>query len=151
MNQNGKVVNYGDLQGEIIDFAIIDDSGRVTNCIEKGTVFQIKIKAKFHASIQDPILAYTIKDLKGTELTGTNTMFEGLSLGNVQVGDTKTVTFTQEMVLQGGEYLLSFGCTGFQNGQFTVFHRLYDVTNLSIVSHRNTVGYFDMKSQVTCE
>lgn len=150
LNQNSSVVNYGSLQGEIIDFAIVDEMGNVTNCIEKGTTFQIKVKAKFHEQIKDPILAYTIKDLKGNELTGTNTMFEGLTLGEVTQGDVKVATFTQEMVLQGGEYLLSLGCTGFQNGEFVVFHRLYDVTNLSVVSSHNTVGYFDMKSNVVC-
>ena len=37
-------------------------------------------------------------------------------------GDICTVTFTQNKNLQGGEYLLSFGCTGYKNGDFTVFH-----------------------------
>ena len=150
MNQNSSVVNYGSLQGEIIDFAIVDAAGNITNCIEKKTTFQIKIKAKFNEKIQDPILAYTIKDLKGNELTGTNTMYEGLTLGTVQNGDIRCAVFTQEMLLQGGEYLLSLGCTGFQNGEFVVFHRLYDVTNITVVSSHNTVGYFDMKSDVVC-
>lgn len=150
LNQNNQVSNYGTLQGEIIDFAIVDSVGTITNSVEKGTKFQIKIKAKFHETIQEPILAYTIKDLKGNELTGTNTMFEGVNLGCVTKGEIKTVVFSQEMLLQGGEYLVSIGCTGFQNGEFVIFHRLYDVTNLSVISHHNTVGYFDMKSEVSC-
>ena len=151
LNQNSSVVEYGTKQGEIVDFAIVDEDGNITNCIEKGTRFKIKVKAKFYEEIKDPILAYTIKDLKGNELTGTNTMYEGLTLGTVNVGETKTASFVQEMLLQGGEYLLSLGCTGFQEGEFVIFHRLYDVTNLTVISNRNTVGYFDMKSEVTCE
>lgn len=150
LNQNSSVSNYGTLQGEIIDFAIVDSMGTITNSIEKGTKFQIKIKARFNEPIKDPILAYTIKDLKGNELTGTNTMFEQVTLGSVNNGDRKVAIFEQEMLLQGGEYLLSLGCTGFQNGEFVVFHRLYDVTNISVISSHNTVGYFDMKSKVIC-
>lgn len=56
-------------------------------------------------------------------------------------GDTCTVTFTQTMNLQGGEYLLSFGCTGYKNGDFTVFHRLYDACNITVISSKNTVGF----------
>lgn len=150
LNQNSNVSNYGTLQGEIIDFAIVDSIGTITNSIEKGTVFQIKIKARFYETIQEPILAYTIKDLKGNELTGTNTMFEQVNLESVRNGEIKTAVFKQEMLLQGGEYLLSLGCTGFQSGEFVVFHRLYDVTNISVISNHNTVGYFDMKSEVIC-
>ena len=61
------------------------------------------------------------------------------------------VTFEQEMNLQGGEYLLSFGCTGYQNGDFTVFHRLYDACNITVVSTKNTVGFYDMNSTVSVE
>ena len=34
------------------------------------------MKVKFHEEIQEPICAYTIKDARGTEITGTNTMYE---------------------------------------------------------------------------
>ena len=53
------------------------------------------------------------------------------------------------MTLQGGEYLISFGVTGFEKENFTVYHRLYDALNISVVSDKNTVGYYDMGSVVT--
>ena len=53
---------------------------------------------------------------------------------------------TQKIDLQGGEYLLSLGCTGYQDGMFRVFHRLYDVISLTVVSSRDTVGFYDMNS-----
>jgi teichoic acid transport system ATP-binding protein len=55
------------------------------------------------------------------------------------------------MNLQGGEYLISLGCTGYKDGDFTVYHRLYDVFNVTVVSQKNTVGYYDMNSSVTVE
>ncbi|MBQ6903322.1 MAG: Wzt carbohydrate-binding domain-containing protein, partial [Lachnospiraceae bacterium] len=54
-----------------------------------------------------------------------------------------------EMTLQGGQYLLSFGVTGFEQSSFKVYHRLYDALQISVVSDKNTVGYFDMDSEVT--
>lgn len=74
-------------------------------------------------------------------------MFEKVNVGDVKEGSTYVATFTQEMNLQGGEYLLSISCTGFNNGEFQVFHRLYDVLNLTVVSDKNTVGIFDMNSK----
>ena len=52
------------------------------------------------------------------------------------------------MNLQGGEYLFSISCTGYRDGDFTVYHRLYDVINISVVSDKNTVGFYDMNSKV---
>ena len=145
---NPIMLEYGSRLAEIVDFAVLDEKGLCTNTIEKGSGFQIKMKVAFRENIQDPILAYTFKDIKGTEITGTNTLFEKVPVEHSQAGDSCTVTFTQEMYLQGGEYLLSFGCTGYKDGEFTVFHRLYDACNVTVVSEKNTVGFYDMNSQV---
>ena len=145
---NPNMLEYGSKLAEITDFAVIDDKGRSTNTIEKGSTFQIRMKVVFHEAIQEPIMAYTFKDIKGTEITGTNTMFEKMHIEHSDEGDNCTVTFTQKMFLQGGEYLLAFGCTGYKDGEFTVFHRLYDACNITVVSEQNTVGFYDMDSKV---
>lgn len=150
---NPNLLEYGNRMAEIIDFEVLDDKGMLSNTIEKGTSFKIRLKARFNEDIQEPILAYTFKNIKGTEITGTNTMFEKVQIERSGKGDICTVTFTQDMNLQGGEYLLSFGCTGYKDGDFTVFHRLYDACNITVVSSKNTVGFYDMNSkiEVQCE
>ena len=145
---NPNMLEYGSKLAEIVDFAVLDEKGLCTNTIEKGSSFQIKMKVVFHENIQEPIMAYTFKDIKGTEITGTNTLFEKMAVEHSEAGDTCTVTFRQDMFLQGGEYLLSFGCTGYKDGEFTVFHRLYDACNITVVSNKNTVGFYDMNSKV---
>ena len=145
---NPNLLEYGTKRAEIVDFAVLDDKDRCTNTIEKSSSFRIRMKVVFHQDIQEPIMAYTFKDIKGTEITGTNTLFEKKSVEHSQAGDSCTVTFEQEMFLQGGEYLLSFGCTGYKDGEFTVFHRLYDACNITVVSNKNTVGFYDMNSKV---
>ncbi len=34
------------------------------------------------------------------------------------------------------EYLLSMSCTGYRDGEFQVYHRLYDVCNVTVVSDK---------------
>ena len=145
---NPNVNEYGSRDAEIIDFAVLDDQGDLTNAIIKGKKFRIRSKVKFYKQIEDPIFTYTIKTLKGTDVTGTNTMYEKKSVGTVMPGDVYVATFEQEMNLQGGEYLLSISCTGFENGELRAYHRLYDVINITVISDKNTVGYFDMNSKV---
>ena len=145
---NGNRTEYGDGRAEIYDLGLFDQRGNLTNLLLKGEEFTIKEKIRFAAPIQSPIFTYTIKDKKGTDLTGTNTMFEGTDIKPVKAGDEYEVSFTQKMTLQGGEYLLSMSCTGFEQGEHTVYHRLYDVANITVISNKNTVGVYDMESAV---
>lgn len=145
---NSSRTEYGDGRAEIYDLGLCDERGSLTNLLLKGEMFTIKERIRFHADIQAPIFTYTIKDKRGADLTGTNTMFEGTDIKPVKNGDCYDVSFTQKMTLQGGEYLLSMSCTGFENGEHVVYHRLYDVANITVISNKNTVGVYDMESVV---
>ena len=145
---NPNRTEYGDGRAEIYDLGMFDERGNLTNLLLKGEYFTIREKIRFRADIQAPIFTYTIKDKKGAELSGTNTMFEGADIRPVKAGDEYEVNFRQKMTLQGGEYLLSMSCTGFELGEHTVYHRLYDVANITVISNKNTVGVYDMESEV---
>ena len=145
---NPNRTEYGDGRAEIVDFGLLDERGNVTNLLLKGEMFTIKERIRFAADLEAPIFTYTIKDKKGAELTGTNTMYEGTEVRPVKHGDEYEVAFSQKMTLQGGEYLLSMSCTGFEKGEHVVYHRLYDVANITVISNKNTVGVYDMESQV---
>ncbi len=148
---NPEVQEYGDRLIEIVDFAVVDGSGKITGTLMKGEEFTVKVKIRANIPTSDPIVAVTIKDSKGTDISGTNTMFEGVNLGNMSPGDERTVSFTQNADMQGGQYILSLGCTRYENEDFRVYHRLYDVCSLAIVSAKNTVGFYDMNSVISVE
>ena len=151
MNLNSEKIEYGDKKAEIIDFGIFDNKLQLTNTVLKNKMFSLKLKIKFYEKIQDPIFAFTIKDIKGNEITGTNTFLEKKYFDNPNRGSILTVTFNQMMNLQGGTYLLSIGCTGFREGIFSVYHRLYDICEIVVVSSKDSVGFFDMNSDITIE
>ena len=142
---------YGNGKAEILDFGVLDKDGRPSNVLLKGEEFSIKERIVFHDSIAAPIFTFTIKDKRGMDLSGTNTLFEGKEIPAVKKGDEYYCTFTQRMNLQGGEYLLSISCTGFEEGEHTVYDRKYDITSITVLSNKNTVGIYDMESEVTLE
>ena len=148
---NPTVTDYGEKQAEIVDFAIIDQYGAYSSIIEKGSVYKVKAKIHFHETVKNPIFTITIKNKQGTDITGTNTMFERIETGTVNAGENRIVTYEQQMNLQGGDYLLSLGCTGYVGDNFVVYHRLYDLVSFHVLSDKNTVGFFDMNAQITVE
>lgn len=146
---NSEAVVYGEGDAKIIDFAILDKNGVISGNIEKGTEFTVRMKVEFYSAVQEPIFAFTIKDLRGTEITGTNSMFEKAFVDTQSEGDVRIISFTQKMNLQGGQYLLSLGCTGYKDGEFKIYQRLYDICEITVISEHNTVGFYDMESKVS--
>jgi teichoic acid transport system ATP-binding protein len=150
MEQNPNVISYGNGVADIVDFAILDNNGQITNSIESGTETTVLMKVLFHQSVDHPIFAYTIKDVLGVELVGTNTMYEHVDTGVVEAGSVREIRFKQKLCLQNGDFLLSLGCTGYENGEFVVYNRLYDVCSVSFFSDYNFVGKWNAYSKI-CE
>ncbi len=146
--ENPEHLEYGSKKALITEYYITDEKGTKTSAILKGSSFTICMKVRMMENLHAPIFAFTIKNVRGTEITGTNTMFEKAFLEPVEAGEVREVSFTQEMNLQGGDYLLSLGVTGYENDDFTVYHRLYDVLNLTVISDKDTVGFYDMNSSI---
>ena len=146
---NPDLLEYGSKKAQITEYYITDEKGTRTSTVIKGSAFTIHMRVEMTERIAAPIFAFTIKNVRGTEITGTNTMFEKAFLESVEAGETKEITFTQDMNLQGGDYLLSLGVTGYEEDDFTVYHRLYDVLNVTVISDKDTVGFYDMNSKVT--
>ena len=145
---NPDIEVYGDCRAEIIDFGIFNMSGDIGNNVYKGDFYEVKMKVKINDDIREPIFAYKLRDIKGSELTGTNTLLENIDTSYIKVGDIVTVSFKQKQYLQPGQYLLSLGCTGYEGDQFVVFNRNYNCCVLGVVAEKGTVGFFDSESQV---
>jgi teichoic acid transport system ATP-binding protein len=144
-------LSYGNGMAEIAEFAILDDNSQSAQLLHAGLPFSIRMKVLFHSDIQSPIFAFTIKDIKGLEITGTNTYYKKIETGSFRKGESATVVFTQSLNCQSGNYSLSLGCTGMTEGRLDVYHRLYDVLLFEAVSAEPMVGFFDLGSRISVE
>lgn len=140
---------YGDGRAEIIDFGIFSDSGNIGNNVYKGDYYTVKMKVRINDNNLNPIFAFKLRDVKGTELTGTNTMLEDIDTSHCKNGDIVTISFRQKQYLQPGQYLVSLGCTAFEGDQFVVYSRNYNCCVLGVVAQKGTIGIFDSESEVT--
>jgi teichoic acid transport system ATP-binding protein len=142
-------VVYGSKEVEIVDFGIEDETGNLTSVLSKDADFVIKYKVRFNEKVKNPIFTYTFKNVKGLEVTGTNTLIERSYLEEGEPGEEYTVSFKQNMNLQGGDYLLSMSCTGYDlEGNLKAYHRCYDLLSVTVISDKDTVGFYDMYSKV---
>ncbi|MDD7280468.1 MAG: ABC transporter ATP-binding protein [Erysipelotrichaceae bacterium] len=148
---NPDIEVYGDGRAEIIDFGIFSVNGDIGNNVYKGDYYDVKMKVRINEDNLEPIFAFKLRDIKGTELTGTNTMLENIDTSSLKKGDIVTVTFRQKQYLQPGQYLLSLGCTAFEGDNLVVFCRNYNCCVLGVVADKGTIGVFDSESEVSIQ
>lgn len=146
---NKDFLEYGSRELEIVDFGIIDAFGHISNIVDAKKSFQIIMRIRALQEKKMPIFAFSIKDIHGVEVTGTNTMYNNVDTGHLMPGDCIEVTFTQRIPLPGNGYLLSLGCTGYEKEDFVVYHRLYDIAPIQTINEKQMVGYFDPNSNIS--
>ena len=149
ISTNPDIEVYGDGRADIIDFGIFSDAGDIGNNVYKGDYYSVKMKVRINEDNLNPIFAFKLRDIKGTELTGTNTMLEDIDTSQCKKGDIVTITFRQKQYLQPGQYLVSLGCTAFEGDQFVVYCRNYNCCVLGVVAQKGTIGIFDSESEVS--
>jgi teichoic acid transport system ATP-binding protein len=109
-DRNAETLEYGSGKAVIREYGVIDDRGNPSTTVMKGSSCSVWLKVKILQDIAAPIFAFTIRNVYGVEICGTNTMIEKAFLEPVKKPERKrTITFTQKIDLQGGEYLISLG------------------------------------------
>ena len=142
---------YGNEKATIIDYGILDKNHTPSAIIHYNDTFTIVMKVQFAATVSDPIFAFTLKDSKGLEITGTNTAMKYVQTGTYGGNQVVTATFTQKANLQLGAYALSLGCVGINEEGIEVYNRIYDAILFEVIGSAQMVGFFDLQSDISIE
>jgi len=142
---------YGNNKAQIIDYGILDKVGSASDILDYNTNFTIVIKVQFNESIIDPIFAFTLKDARGLEITGTNTFMKHIATGTVSAGEVLRVKFEQKANMQLGKYALSLGCVNINENGIEVYNRIYDAMLFEVIGSEQMVGFYDLRSTITIE
>lgn len=147
---NPNIIEYGNGKADLIDFGIFDTDGNILTSIENDKEIVLKSKVVFNEKVTDPIFTMTVKDFKGLDMMGTNTVQEKIVTGTFEKGDTAIAEFKQKISLAPNKYTLSFSCTHFNaNGELEVLSRKYDALLVEITSNKDCVGLYRLDSDIT--
>ncbi len=148
---NSEMLEYGNKKAVIYDYGMVDHSGATAALFDHNALCDIVMKIKFNEKIISPIFAFSIKDAKGLEITGTNTLMKNIETGSYENGKQVLIHFKQKMNLRSGTYALSLGCVTLEEDGIEVYHRLYDAILFEIISSEEMGGFFDLGSEVAIE
>ena len=134
---------YGSRRAEILGAGIFTRDNSPSQILRRNEEYVIKIKVRHNESMQAPIVAYTVKDLRGTVLCGTNTHFQDVDMGWMQQGEVILITFRQVIRLNPGDFLLCVGCGTFERGEYVIYDRRFDYMPFQVISNQPRAGIFD--------
>ena len=147
---NPNTIDYGNGDAHVVDFGIFDDKDNFKTIINNNEEIVLKSKTIFETDVKDPIFTMTVKDFKGNDICGTNTLLNNILTGEFKKGDTVITEFKQILPLAPGKYTLSFSCTKFNSrGELEILNRKYDALLIEILSDKTCVGMVQINSQ-TC-
>ncbi len=147
--QNDNIIDYGNKKAEVIDYGIFDINDNILNIVDNEKEIVLKSKIKFNVDVTDPIFTMTVKDFKGLEMCGTNTLIEQVVTGKFKKGDVAIAEFKQVLPLFPNKYTLSFSCTKFnERGELEVLNRKYDALLFEILSNKGCVGLTKIDSNI---
>lgn len=149
LNPNPQV--YGNGSADIVDFGVFDENMEVTNSVRQGVTTKIVMKVRFNRTVEHPILAWKLKNNKGLEIIGTNTMYEGIDFGTVNAGEVITITFDTVLHLIPNQYLLDLGVTRFNGDKLEVLCRNHEITTVDVLSERQNVGFVNPMCNINIE
>ena len=128
---------------------MFDENGNYISVLENDKKVVLKSKIVFHQDVKDPIFTMTVKDFKGLEMAGTNTLIEKVATGEFKKGDVVIAEFRQIINVAPGKYTLSFSCTHFNpKGELEVLNRKYDALLIEVLSTKDTVGLMRLDSEI---
>ena len=148
-NQNPNLIEYGNLDAEVIDYGIFDTNRNYLSIIDNEKEVVLKSKIKFNKEVDNPIFTMTIKNFNGVEVAGTNTMIEKIYPGKFEKGDIVEVEFIQKLPLAPNKYTLSFSCTHINaKGELEILNRTYEALLIEIMSNKECVGIAKLDTKI---
>lgn len=146
---NPNIIEYGNGKADLIDYGIFDLDGNIINAIENDKEIIMRTKVVFNEDVMNPIFTMTVKDFKGLEMMGTNTVQEKILTEEFKKGDVAIAEFRQKISLAPNKYTLSFSCTHFNaKGELEVLSRKYDALLVEVLSTKDCVGLYRLDSKI---
>ena len=131
---------YGGTMGRILSVVMTNERGEPRLSFLTGSRARVHIVCEAATDIPDPIYALTLKDVRGQEIYGTNTYFQGQNPPPVLAGDRLEVVFDLPLNVLPGIYFVSLGWVRLVNAEVVVIHRRYDVLRFDVMPCDKSFG-----------
>jgi len=117
-NDHASGLRYGDRKAEILDFVILNERRESADVLESGEHYHFIIRVIVHEDLTDIVAAFLIRDLRGIDLYGTDTLLQDITIPAHRRGEIFAVEMYVKMSLSPGQYFLTPSVTRSNGKQY---------------------------------
>ncbi len=134
---------------KITETQIIDpEAGGSTSILQSGKSYTIKINVTFEKYVKNPAVGFGIFTLQGMLIYGVNSFMLSHKISNKSNGDSITVNFKQNIILNKGSYSLMVGVNQNIDGHIEILEKLRDFMTFKVIGTNEFIGLVDMATEV---
>jgi lipopolysaccharide transport system ATP-binding protein len=137
---------HGDRSAEIIGAELTDATHARVEIVESGEPLTLRVLARFHHDVDDPVIGFLIRNSHGIHAYGTNTKEQQIEFGAVRRGEVIEVTFAFDCWLGVDQYTISLA-THSRDGQ--AYDWLDAALFVRVTSMTLTEGIANLNASVT--
>ncbi|MEE2822510.1 MAG: ABC transporter ATP-binding protein [Acidobacteriota bacterium] len=140
---------YGNGKAKICGIGIFEKKGQLLASVVQGERICVRISIEFLESVATPNVGFMLRNRLGEDVTGTNTLFEGLALDAVEAGDRISVDFIVELpFLRAGFYYFSPAVADGSLDEYEMCEWLENAFALEIIESSTTYGQMRVPTHV---
>jgi lipopolysaccharide transport system ATP-binding protein len=138
----------GDGRAELLAVETLDAANRPTIAWQSGQEVGVRVRVRYAAAVDDPVIGIMIRTRIGFEVFGTNTELEQVAIGPCAAGDERSVVFRFNCALCPQEYTL----TAASHDRDGVWHDwMEDAVAFTVADTRYTAGVANLRAKVEVE
>jgi ABC-type polysaccharide/polyol phosphate transport system ATPase subunit len=143
-----KEYRYGSEKGRVEGVVLLGAAGTPATVFESGEHVLVRFTVRALADVARPIFALRIKNEKGLEIYGTNTLFQRQHVAPLAAGEQVVVEFDQHMNLMPGSYFLSTSFVEAIGDEIAPIDRRYDVVEFRVTPVDRSFGIANLHSRI---
>jgi lipopolysaccharide transport system ATP-binding protein len=136
---------HGDGTSRIESVAILNSRGEETLSLLSGERATVRVRARFAAASEEPMVGMLIRNRLGVDVYGTNTKVEKVSLGSYAAGDALEIRFTIDCLLSRQEYTLTVAT---QHADGASQDWIDDALSFAVIDPRDTAGMIQLNTEI---
>jgi len=136
---------HGDGTSEIVGIQILNARGEAARSIASGEPVTVRVRARFHRAVSDPMVGILVRTRIGMDVNGTNTLIEHVRLGDFAAGQLLEVDFRMECWLTPQQYTLTAAT---QSADGSSHDWLDDAIAFDVVDTRVAAGVADLRAKI---
>lgn len=138
----------GDGRAALESVEVLDAGGQPVALLQSGAEAAVRVKVRFAAAVENPVIGIMIRTRIGFEVYGTNTELERLAVGPVAAGEIRTVLFRFGCALCPQSYTVTAAS---HDADGTWHDWMEDAISFAVADTRYTAGVANLRAVVDLE